>query len=383
MSTNLTQEHIESAINALPIQGRVMLRLLLVQYFDLTQEEIEYMVSDRPDPRLQAGAKVTMPVISRDAIQGIADRVAEYRSRMRQRRERTWLQGECLRRMISRTESLCAIAQQLLVSKFGLALDTIEDLKTRARTALPKPVIRELDQRWDRHEVTEDDYRTRRLSVEYQTQLRHLDRLRKRAETAKREYETASRTSLQDHEIGHIWGIPASSLAARKVKYLPQYLQALHAKVRDTAPDGDRTPPIDFWKETFAVLSHRPAERSIASYDGLEGTEAALIEKLTAFAAGTLPEEVEGRFWLTLIQESIHAAEYGSKVRSLFGLQRLAAIQAEMETSPEALEEELLARVSPAPKIVAGELEESQPADAQLGEMGQHVLRSMMGEDRN
>ncbi|MES4786563.1 MAG: hypothetical protein C4294_12865 [Nitrospiraceae bacterium] len=68
--------------------------------------------------------------------------------------------------------------------------------------------------------------------------------------------------------------------------------------------------------------------------------------------------------------------------RSLFALQRLSAIQGEMDLSPEALEQDLLALISPTPKVTADSLEEPKPSEIELSEMGQHVLRSMMGEER-
>jgi hypothetical protein len=43
----LTPELIESVISGLPIQGRIMLRLILLQHFDVTDEEIQYMVADQ------------------------------------------------------------------------------------------------------------------------------------------------------------------------------------------------------------------------------------------------------------------------------------------------------------------------------------------------
>jgi hypothetical protein len=81
-----------------------------------------------------------------------------------------------------------------------------------------------------------------------------------------------------------------------------------------------------------------------------------------------LPEELEGRFWLPVSL-------------SLFTLQRLAAIQSEWDLSPEVVEQLLLDRVSPAPKEVT--LSEEEKGQLQLGEMGQHVLRSMLGEEKH
>ena len=120
----------------------------------------------------------------------------------------------------------------------------------------------------------------------------------------------------------------------------------------------------------------------MAAYDGLEKTEEALLEKLRDFAAGTLPEEFETRFWLSIVQETSQLTEYGTRLQSLFALQRLAATLAEMDTTPDALEQELLSRISPKPKVAAGEpLEEKKTEAPQLSEMGEHVLKSFTGEE--
>lgn len=385
MAAVLTSEQIEAVVNALPVQGRIMLRLLLLQYLDVTREDIEYMAADRPDPRFHAGEKPATPYISQETVQGISDRVAQYRTRIRQRRERTWLQIQCLRLQIATSESRCSLSERLLASRFGMDAEEIQAVKKHARTDVSKTAIRELERKWQADEITEENYRKERLRVEYQSELRRLEREHKRFEIAKRELEACSSVPMQDHEIGHIWGIPAGSLAARKAKYLHQYLQGLQRKVQETRlPDeAARTPPIDLWRETFSALSHRPVERSVAEYDGFEGSEAALVEKLTSFAAGTLPEDQESRFWLSLVQESRTNAEYGDRTKSIFPLQRLSAILSEVDTSPEALEQELMSRVSPKTKGVAAEpKEETKPSEQKLGQLGEHVLRSLVGEDR-
>jgi hypothetical protein len=386
VATVLSAEQVEAVIKDLPVQGRVVLRLLLLQYLDLTQEDIAYMAADRPDPRFQAGNQPKTPIISREAIQGIADRVEQYRSRVRRKRERTWLQMECLRKQIALSESFCSLAEQFLVSRFTLASDRVQELKKQARTALSKPALRALEQKWEKGEIEEEDYRRERLSIEYQTRLRKLERERKRLETVEREHAIGAGVPLQDHEIAHIWGIPASSLAGRKLKYLNQYLQSLQASVQasKSAADQAALPPVDLWKDTFAALAARPIEHSVAAYDGLERTEEALLEKLRAFADGTFPEEIETRFWLTIVQESSQLTEYGTRLQSLFALQRLAAILAEVDTTPDALEQELLSRISPKPKVAAGEsLEEKKTEAPQLSEMGEHVLKSFTGEEHH
>jgi len=383
MSVVLTQDHIVSAIDALPIQGRIVLRLLLLQYVDPLPEDIEYMATDRPDPRFQAGGKPITPYISQETLQGIADRIEQYRSRVRRRRERGSLQIECLQRLIARNESLLRLVTEWLRARFEMSAEAVEALVQQARTTVSKPVVRELERRWELNDIAEEDYRKQRLCLELQRLLRRLELDRKRMAQAAREYALANATPLQDHEICHIWGIPAGSFAARKAKYLHHYLQNLQAKLTAVTPAAAQatTPPLDLWRETLTVLSQKPVERSPATYDGLERTEAALLEKLTAFAAGTLAEELEGRFWLSIVQESRHQAEYGSRAMSLFGLQRLLAILDDMDSSIDALGTDLLARITPTPKEAAGQ-EGMEPAksEPQLSEMGEHVLRSFMGE---
>ena len=364
MPVTLTAETIDSVIAALPIQGRIMLRLLLLQYLDLTPEDIDYIAADRPDPRFQSGGKPLVPVIARETIQGVADRVAQYRVKLRQKREQTWLQIECLRKQIAFGEALCAQAERLLRERFGLDAEAVHTLQAGARVAIPKPAIRELDRQWERDEITEDAYRRRRLEIECQTELRKLDRERKRLETALREHAIACNISLQDHEVGHIWGIPAGALAARKAKFLHQYLQGLQTTL--CLETGG--PALDLWKETFKVLAGKPVERSTAPYDGLDRTESSLMERLAVFAARMTPEEFESRAWLAISQ-------------SLFALQRLSTIQTEQDSDHTTLEQILLQRTAPAPKAAA---EPPSAEDAakpvQLDEMGEHVLRSMKGE---
>jgi hypothetical protein len=382
MASPLTVATIESAVAAMPIQGRIMLRLILLQYLDVTQDEIEYMAADRPDPRCVTGTKPTHNMITKEAIKAVQDKRDEYRTYTRLRRERTWLQCTCLSQLAQFRDAMADRAEQLLCSRFGLDRDALEALKAQARTAIPRPAIRALDRRWDADEITSDEYQRQRLEFELQTQLRLAEKYRKRLDLAERERSTASHTPLQDHEIGHIWGIPAGSLAARKVKYLTQYLQTLQTLIQREAPvQGRATPPLDLWKETFSVLAGFPIERSLSTYDGLERTESALLEKLVAFAWGSLTEDIEPKFWLSLVHSGSSNAVLSESGRSLFGLQRLAAILADMDRSPDTLNEELLKRTAPRAKTESVVLLEEKPAEPVLGEMGEHVLRSMLGEN--
>jgi hypothetical protein len=369
--TSLTEQQIVSVIDAMPHQGRIMLRLLLLQYLDTAPEDVDYMAADRPDPRMQAGAKPTVQSISREDLEFMHKRVAQYRASSRQKRERVWLQMECLRKQLAIGQGICEAARKLLTTRYGAAEAEVQELRDQARIAIPKPAIRELDQKWDRDEISEEDYRARRIRIEYQTELRRIERDRRRLEVVTREYALASSAPLQDHEIAHIWGIPHTALTGRKVKYLHQYLQSLQQELAKTLPAGEAgLPPIDLWRETFAVLSRRPAERSAVPYDWTERTEGTLTEKITALVARAMTEDQEARQWITII-------------KSLFALQRLLVILNDQDTSPEGMEAALLARVSPTPKLAADQPgAESAAAGGDMSEWKEHVLKSMYGEGR-
>ena len=377
----LTPALIESVISSLPIQGRITLRLILLQHFDVTEEEIRYMVADRPDPRCVAGSKPTHNVLTQDAIHSVTEKRDQYLRHVRLRRERMSLQCECLTKLLALRTAMADRAAELLATKFGLGPDAIDQLKLEARTALPKPALRALDQRWEARELTTEEYQQQRLGIDMQTHIRLADKYRKRLDLAERERQTADFTSLQDHEVCHIWGLPAGSLAARKVKYLAQYLQLLQAAIQRDAPSaGSQTATLDLWKETFAVLATRPVERSMSTYDGLERTETNLLEKLTTMAWAGLTEEIETKFWLSLVQGASSNAVHSEITRSLFGLQRLAAVLNDLDTSTAALDDVMLTRVTPKPHEDQVELLEKQPAEPVSNEMQEHVLKSMFGE---
>jgi hypothetical protein len=376
----LTPELIESVISSLPIQGRIMLRLILLQHFNVTDEEIQYMTADRPDPRCVAGSKPTHNILTQDAIRSVTEKRDQYLRHVRLKRERMGLQCDCLAKLAALRMAMADRAAELLTTKFGTASEAIAQLKDQARTALPKPALRALDQRWEAHELTVEEYQQQRLSIDLQTHLRLADKYRKRLDVAARERQTADFSSLQDHEVCHIWGLPAGSLAARKVKYMTQYLQGVQAALQGGVPAaGAQSPPIDLWKETFAVLATRPVERSMSVYDGLERTETQLLDKLSLLAWGALNEDVEAKFWLSLVQGGSSNAVHSETTRSLFGLQRLAAILNDVDASPEALAEALLARSTPTGHEAPADLLE-KPAEPMTNEMKEHVLKSMFGE---
>ncbi len=375
----LTVEMIRSVIDALPVQGRIMLRLLLLQYFDVTEEDILYIVADQPDPRCVAGSKPTNSALTKEAIKVVTDRRDQYRRQMRLKRERTWLQCDSLRRLARLREAFADHAHTLLAERFSVSADRLDAWRASARTALPKPAILRLEQRWDAGDITAEDYQLQRLSIEFQTQLRMAEKYRKRLDLPERERHTAISTPLQDHEIGHIWGIPAGSLAARKVKYLTQYLHNLQVTVQSGAA-ATATAPLDLWKETFSVLATQPIERSLAAYDGLEKTESALIDKLTALVLGNLPEEIEVKFLTSLVLGATSNAMLSEITRTLFGLQRLTTILNDMDLSPEAIDEELLKRTAAKPKLeMGGPADSAEPPPKELTDMQAQILSSFRG----
>ncbi|ALA58943.1 hypothetical protein [Nitrospira moscoviensis] len=376
----LTAELIQEVIAGLPIQGRIMLRLLLIQHLDVTHDEILFMVSDRPDPRCVSGTK-PITTMTQESIAAMTSRRDEYRRRARLRRERTWLQCVALKKLAETAEAMADRAAALLSDR-GVSAGTLKELKEQARVAVPRPALRVLEERWDKEEISAEDYQKHRLAIEMQTLLRFAERFRKRLDLAERERQTSDQTVLQDHEIGHIWGIPAGTLAARKVKFLSQYLHALQAKLTGAAVNPAQAPPLDLWKETLAVLARTPVERSIATYDGLEQTETALIEKLTAYALIGIPEQTEVKFWNSLVFGASSNAMHSESTRTLFGLQRLVAIQQDTDTGPDALDEELLKRTAPKPKAEAGAIE--GPAEAgkpEITELQKQILHNFIGED--
>ncbi|BCA53137.1 hypothetical protein W02_02770 [Nitrospira sp. KM1] len=377
----LSPSLIESVVNALPVQGRIMMRLILLQHFDVTEEDVQYMAADRPDPRCVAGSKPIHNILTQEAIKAVRDRRDQYLRQVRLKRERTWLQCETLKKLLALRMATAERAESLLSAKFSVPADTIAELKSQARTAVPRPAVRALDQRWEASEISSEDYQRQRLGIEMQFHLRMAEKYRKRLDLAQRERQGADHTPLQDHELGHIWGIPAGSLAARKVKYMAQFLQNLQTAMHAEHPSADAIQvPIDLWKETFAILATRPVERSLPTYDGLERTESNLNEKLTALAAGTMAEDAETKFWLSIVQGASTNAVHSEITRNLFGLQRFDAILNDTDATPETLDEVLMARVTPKSKEEPAQLTEANPADSEANQMREHVLKSMFGE---
>ncbi len=380
----LTSELIESVIETLPVQSRIMVRLLLLQYLEPSEDDVRFIVEDQPDSRFMAGDQPEVKKSLVAATHEVNERIAQYSGFLRQKRERPWLQVECLKKQMALTDLTIRAAEGLLTSKFHVDRAEVKDRKQSAVSALPRPDIRRLERALEQEEITEDDYHRDRMLIEYQTLIRRRERQRRRLKNAEQEYELSGLAPLQDHEVAHIWGIPLGSLSARKVKALTNYLSALQTKLEQEAEaSGTGQAQLDLWRETLRVLSRKPSQRSIVSFiPGIERTEEALIEKLKTFADGTMPEAAESGFWqlITRIHDSEHSGPWHSHARAIFALQRLFAIQADSEPTLDELEEDLLKATRAKSKDDALPAQQADEQPAELSEQALGVLNALAGE---
>jgi hypothetical protein len=383
MTNTLSFEQIETLVNGLSLQNRTMIRLLLLQYFDVPLEEIEYMATDQPDSRFMAGSQPEEKLFTREAVQDITSRIAQYQLFFRQNRERPALQLDCLQQMNKLTDLTIGVAEQLLTEQFGVEEATLQDRKSQALTILAKQIRRKLDKSFEQDDLSEEDYKPQRLLLEYQLLFRKKERLKRRLSSAKQEFLSAGQASLQDHEIAHIWGIPLGSLAGRKVKALHQFLSESQKLAQENTQSTVQSSPnrTDYWKEAFATLLRQPVKRSVVPYDGLERTEEALMEKLRDFASDAMSEEAEAKFWANIIRihDTEHSGMWKSQSRAIFALQRLSAILKEFDLSEPAIEEDLLKKiVPPSAQEKLSVPEEEIPLE--LNEEALGILQKMSGE---
>ena len=380
----LTSELIESVIEALPVQSRIMVRLLLLQYLEPAEDDIQFIVEDQPDSRFMAGDQPQEKKSLVAATHEVTDRIGQYSGFLRQKRERPWLQVECLKKQIALTDLTIRAAEGLLTSKFDVDRAELKERKQSAVSALPRPEIRRLERALEQEETTEEDYHRDRLLIEYQTLIRRRERQRRRLKNAEQEYELSGLAPLQDHEVAHIWGIPLGSLSARKVKALTHYLSALQARLdQEAAASETGQAHTDLWRETLRVLSRKPSQRSIVTFiPGIERTEETLIERLKTFADGTMPEAAESGFWqlITRVHDSEHSGPWHSHARAIFALQRLFAIQADSEPTLDELEEDLLKATRPKSKDDALPAQQADEQPAELSEQALGVLNALAGE---
>ena len=381
MSICIEIEQIETALNTLPLQSRTMLQLLLLQYIDVTQEEIDYMATDQPDSRFMAGKQPLGKTISLEAVQNVTSRSNQYKGYYRQKRERPGMHVEFLKESLTLMDRKIRIVERMLLENFNATDETLQAARSQAPSVLLRQEIRKLDRAWDHEEIPQKDYQTQRLLLEFQALLRRRAIFRRRKKISEQELVTAGTSSLKDHEIAHIWGIPLGSLASRKVKALEQFLTLLQGYQDTSSPSHDSTQPLDLWRETFNTLAKRPIERSLVDYDGLEKTEELLMGKLEAFVSGMMSEPEESKFWtsITKVNDTEFSGSWASHARSILAFQRLHALMNDMDLSDEALEDELSAKIMPklADDQIATE-EDEKPVE--LGEQGFGVINSFIGE---
>ena len=380
MANHIQFEQIETALQALPIQSRTMLQLLLLQYIDVTQEEIDFIAEDQPDSRFLAGNQPQVKKISLEAVQTVTARSNQYKGYYRQKRERPGMHVEFLQKSLILLDRKIRIVERLLNSDFKTDEETLQATRSQAPTVLLRQELRKLDRAWEHEEVPQKDFQTQRLLLEFQASLRRRAIFRRRYKIAQQDLVTAGTLPLKDHEIAHIWGLPLGSLAARKVKALQQFLTLLQ-KYEDS-PSNGTTQPLDLWRKTFTVLSQRPFERSLVEYDGLEKTEEILMGKLKTFVSGNMSEPEESKFWtsITKVNDTEFSGSWASNARSILAFQRLHALLNDMDLSDEALEEELRARITP--KLPDDQLStpEDEEKPVELGEVGFGVLNAFVGE---
>lgn len=380
----LTIELIETVVEGLSPQNRTMIRLLLLQYLDTSQEDILYMAEDQPDSRFMAGGQPAKKASVTEGAREIAARADQYKKYLRQKRERPWLQIECLKKQLSLTDLEIQAAGNVLTERFEIDAFTLKNRKQGAVAALPKPEIRQLDKKWEQEEITESEYQGTRLQVEYQTLLRRRERQLRRLNVANREFESSGLSPMQDHEIAHIWGIPLGSLSGRKVKAIHNFLTTIQTKLeaKGAMPDPSQG-RVDLWRETIQVLSKKRVDRSIVSFmGGIERTEEGLLEKLEGFANHTMPEEQESNFWqvMTRVHDTEHSGAWFNHTRAIFALQRFSAILTEIDPALDDVEQDLLLKVTPKTKAesLAVPEEEEKPVDVSPEALG--VLNALIGE---
>ena len=204
----LTFELIEAVVETLPIQSRIMVRLLLLQYLEPSEEDVQFIVEDQPDSRFLAGDQPKKKLSLVAATYEVTERINQYSGFLRQKRERPWLQVECLKKQIALADLTILAAEGLLTSKFHVDRAVLKERRKTAVSALPRPEIRRLERALELEEISEDDFHRERLLIEFQTLLRRRERQRRRLTNAEREYELSGLSPLQDHEVAHIWGHP-------------------------------------------------------------------------------------------------------------------------------------------------------------------------------
>ena len=142
MSITIQFEHIESALQDLPIQNRTMIQLLLLQYIDVTQEAIDYMATDQPDSRFSAGLQPQGKTISLEAVQNVTSRSNQYKGYYRQKRERPGMHVEFLKQTLALMDQKIRIVERLLGEDYKTDEETLKTTKGQAPSVLLRQEIR-------------------------------------------------------------------------------------------------------------------------------------------------------------------------------------------------------------------------------------------------
>ena len=134
----LTFELIEAVIEALPVQSRTMVRLLLLQYLEPSEEDIQFIVKDQPDSRFMAGDQPLEKKSLVAATREVTERINQYSGFLRQKRERPWLQVECLKKQLDLSDLTIRAAEGLLTAKFHVDRAELKERKTNGRVRTPQ-----------------------------------------------------------------------------------------------------------------------------------------------------------------------------------------------------------------------------------------------------
>jgi hypothetical protein len=68
--------------------------------------------------------------------------------------------------------------------------------ESQARVAVPGPALRVLEERWDKDDLSAEEYQNYRLAIEMQTHIRMAERFKTRLVLAERERQTSDQTTL-------------------------------------------------------------------------------------------------------------------------------------------------------------------------------------------
>ena len=406
----LTQDQIEAAIASLPPVYRVMMRLLLLQYLDPASDDITFMAGERSEPNNRAGGNygtarnarpLTQPKVlglPKDWIVATENKVNQFRSQLREQRERLDLLTAILGTYLEGLRLEIEAIEQLLTTECEISPETLDDLRSQAKMTPVMYTLKKLALRAEKQEIEEEEYVRERLSLEYQAHIRRRDRFKRRLEQVSLERQAKLMSSLSDEFLATIWGIAKSPITDRRVKAVQKYIQALAGTMKAsldeegwtaavTAGLGPRLAggnknegigskpreiPGDLWSQTLLTLAGGPVSPSAPKPCGHDGGRKTLASMLRNMAAYTLSEDDELKLW-TSISQCLPC------LRAL----RTAQHEAEVVGIPVDV---LLIRVKTRTALPRKEVAEAStpqiPAPAEeRGELVEQILKDFIGDD--